>query len=38
VLAALDLPMLVAVPWVGTDGGNGGLMSRFRKEKDLIEA
>lgn len=37
VLAALDLPMLVAVPWVGTDGGNGGFISRWRKDKELIE-
>jgi len=40
VLAALDLPMLVAVPWVGAEGGNGGrrgLMSRFRKEDELAE-
>ena len=32
VLAALELPMLVSLPWVGSvkDGGNGNLWKRFR--------
>jgi uncharacterized protein involved in exopolysaccharide biosynthesis len=38
VLAALDLPMLVAVPWVDAgagDGGNGGFLSRLRRERGV---
>jgi len=40
VLAALDLPMLVAVPHVGGnrgDSGNHGLLSSFRKNGKLLE-
>jgi uncharacterized protein involved in exopolysaccharide biosynthesis len=35
VLAALELPMLVAIPWVGTkQGGDGAMLDRFRKSKE----
>ncbi|HWY57518.1 MAG TPA: hypothetical protein VNZ03_23845 [Terriglobales bacterium] len=40
VLAALQLPMLVAVPWVGADeDGRGMLLGRFRRsaEEETIE-
>lgn len=38
ILASLELPMLVAVPWVGSDGGNRNWSSRLRRSgKETVE-